>query len=291
MIAMMLFDGEILKIYDAMGWDEAWIDKYHQNPLSKHSLTLAPIIVFKEPLLCSNIGKHPELVRTFEGIPVESLFAFPLVINGEVLGMLVISSPTSHILNDQETQILSSITNQASMAVQNILTLTFEKRKADTDGLTGLYNRRYFNEQIERLTERARDQELPLSLILIDIDNFKKYNDTYGHPAGDHLLKVMTSAISDVVRDHDIFARYGGEEFAVILRDTNNKLAIHISERIRQVVSSIPNDKLKCPVTISVGVGTFPDHASDWVTLLDFVDKSLYHAKNSGKNQVCCGYK
>jgi diguanylate cyclase (GGDEF)-like protein len=291
MIAMLLFDGEILKIYDAMGWDEIWIDKYHRSPLSKHSLTLAPIIVFKEPLLCPNIRKHPELVRTFEGIPIESLFAFPLVINNEVLGMLVTSSQTSHTLNDQETQILTSITNQASTAIQNILTLTFEKRKADTDGLTGLYNRRYFNEQIEWLTDKALEQELPLSLILIDIDNFKKYNDNYGHPAGDHLLKAMTAAISEVVREHDIFARYGGEEFAVILKDTNNRLAVHIAERIRQVVVAIPTGTLKCPVTISVGVGTVPDHAGDWISLLDFVDKSLYKAKNSGKNQVCCGYK
>jgi diguanylate cyclase (GGDEF)-like protein len=291
MIAMLLFDGETLKIYDSMGWDETWIDKYHNNPLSKHSLTLAPIIVFKEPLLCPSIRKHPELVRTFEGIPIESIFAFPLVISGEVLGMLVTSSQTSHILCDQESQILTSITSQASTAIQNILTINTEKRKADTDGLTGLYNRRYFNERIEWLTDWAIEQELPLSLILIDIDNFKKYNDTYGHPAGDQLLKVMTTAITEVLREHDIFARYGGEEFVVILKDTNNKLAIHIAERIRQAVTEIPTGVLKCPITISVGVGTLPDQANDRVSLLDFVDKSLYYAKNNGKNRVCCGYK
>lgn len=291
MIALLLFDGEVLKIYDTEGWDEAWIDQYNQNPLNKQSLTLAPIIIFKEPLLCSNIRKHPELVRTFTGIPIESMFAFPLIISGEVLGMLIVSSENSHILEEQETQILTSITNQASIAIQNILTITTEKRKADTDGLTGLYNRRYFNEQIEWLVERALEQNVPLSLILMDIDNFKKYNDTYGHPAGDNLLKVLTAAVSEVVRDHDIFARYGGEEFAIILRDTNNKLAIQIAERIRQVVTLIPSGTLKCPVTISVGVGTLPDQADDRYSLLDFVDKSLYCAKNNGKNQVCCGYE
>ncbi len=291
MIALLLFDGEVLKIYDTEGWDETWIDQYNQNPLDKQSLTLAPIIIFKEPLLCSNIRKHPELVRTFTGIPIESIFAFPLVISGEVLGMLIVSSENSHQLGEQETQILASITNQASIAIQNILTITTEKRKADTDGLTGLYNRRYFNEQMEWLVDRALEQELSLSLILMDIDNFKKYNDTYGHPAGDHLLKVLTAAVSEVVRDHDIFARYGGEEFAIILKDTNNKLAIQIAERIRQVVATIPSGTLKCPVTISIGVGTLPDQAGDRFSLLDFVDKSLYYAKNNGKNRVCCGYK
>ncbi|HBE77496.1 MAG TPA: hypothetical protein DDW65_06885 [Firmicutes bacterium] len=293
MVAMMLFDDESLKIYDSLGWEENWVERYHYNPLSKHSLALAPIIVFKEPLLCSDIRKHPELVRTFEEIPIESLFAFPLVISGEVVGALVITNPTSYILNDQETQILTSITSQASMAIQNILNLNQEKQKADTDGLTGLYNRRYFNEQLEWQFDRALNQELPLSLILMDVDNFKKYNDTYGHPAGDQLLKVMTSVISEVVREQDIFARYGGEEFAVILRDTHNKLALHIAERIRQVVVGIPvsEETLKCPISVSIGVGTFPDHASDRISLLEFVDKSLYHAKDNGKNRVCCGAK
>lgn len=291
MIALLLFDGEVLKIYDTEGWDETWIEQYNQNPFNKQSLTLAPIIIFKEPLLCTNIRKHPELVRIFSGIPIESLFAFPLIISGEVLGMLIISSEKSRVLGEQETQILTSITNQASMAIQNVLTITTEKRKADTDGLTGLYNRRYFNEQIEWLVDRALEQEQPLSLILMDIDNFKKYNDTYGHPAGDQLLKVLTAAISEVVREHDIFARYGGEEFAIILRDTHNKLALQIGERIRQVVLTIPSGTLKCPVTISIGVGTLPDQACDRFTLLDFVDKSLYYAKNNGKNRVCCGYR
>lgn len=291
MIALLLFDGEILKIYDTEGWDDDWVDQYNQNPLTTQSLTLAPIIIFKEPLLCSSIRKHPELVRTFDGIPIESLFAFPLVISGEVHGMLIVTSQSSHSLDDQETQILTSITSQASMALQNILTITTEKHKADTDGLTGLFNRRYFNEQIEWLADRAIEQKLPLSLILMDIDNFKKYNDTYGHPAGDHLLKIMTAVISEVVREHDVFARYGGEEFAVILKDTHNKLAVQIAERIRQVVAEIPVGTLKCPVTISIGVGTLPDQANDRFSLLDFVDKSLYYAKNNGKNRVSCGYK
>jgi diguanylate cyclase (GGDEF)-like protein len=291
MIAIMIFDDdETLKIYDQMGWEDTWVEKYHLNPLSKRSLTLAPVIVFKQPILCPNIQKHPELIRTFEGIPIESLFAFPLVVSGDVAGALVTSSQTSQILSDQETQILTSITNQASMAIQNVLNLNQEKRKADTDGLTGLFNRRHFNEQLEWLTDRAEQQEIALSLVLMDIDNFKKYNDTYGHPAGDQLLKVMTAAIADVVRDQDVFARYGGEEFAVILKDTNSKLALHIAERIRQTVESIPVGVLKHQITISVGVGTFPDHAKDRVALLDFVDKSLYQAKNNGKNRVCCGF-
>lgn len=290
MVAVMMFDDELLKIYDFIDWDEAWVAEYNKHPLGKQSLTLAPIIVFREPLLCRDIKKHPELTKVFQGIPIASLFAFPLVISGEVIGALVVTSQTIQFITDQEKQILNSIANQASIAIQNAVNLSQEKQKADTDGLTGLYNRRYFNEQIEALASEAIANEEPLSLILIDIDNFKKYNDTYGHPAGDQLLKTVTAAITEVTREQDIFARYGGEEFAVILKDTSNRLARHIAERIRLVVERIPPGVLKCPVTISAGVGTLPDFAKDGASLMEFTDKSLYRAKNSGKNRVCCGY-
>ncbi len=290
MVAIMMFTDEMLKIYDSMGWEDNWINDYNKHPLSKHSLTLAPIIVFKEPLIITSIQKHPELMKIFDGIPVESLFAFPLVITGEVVGAMVVTTEKAQTLSDQEIQILTSIANQASIAIQNIVSLSQEKQKADTDGLTGLYNRRYFNEQMEWLSNRAIQQEQPLSLILIDLDNFKSYNDTFGHPAGDQLLKNLALTITDVVREQDVFARYGGEEFAIILKDTNYRLASHIAERVRQAVQEIPTSKLKRSVTISVGVGTLPDHAKNKVSLLEFVDKSLYHAKKTGKNKVCCGY-
>ncbi len=291
MAAIMMFSGESLVIYDQIGWEENWVQSYNLQPLSKHSLALVPIIVHKQPFFCTDITMHQELYEIFRGIPVVSLSAFPLVISGEVTGALVITNQDPRALKEPEIQILTGIANQAGIAIRNAVYLRQEKRKADTDGLTGLYNRRYFNEQLELLSAKAEETMLPLSLILIDADNFKKYNDTYGHPAGDHLLKTKAAAIGEAVREQDITARYGGEEFAVILQDTDNRSASLIAERIRRAVADIPLEVLKLRVTISIGVGTFPDNAGVRTSLLEFADKSLYYAKANGKNRVCCGNK
>jgi diguanylate cyclase (GGDEF)-like protein len=240
-------------------------------------------------LRCNDIKKHPELTKVFAGIPVDSLFAFPLVVENEVVGVLMITNPSVRTMPEQESRIMASIAHQASIAIQNVVHLKTEKKKADTDGLTGLFNRRYFNEQIEEAVYRALERKSALSLILMDLDDFKHYNDTYGHPAGDQLLKIVANTLTGAVRDHDIVARYGGEEFAIILKDTSNQLAVDIAERVRLAVATLPKGAMKCPVTLSLGVATMPDHATDRAALLEYADSSLYQAKKSGKNKVCCG--
>lgn len=290
LVAIALFDesGQ-LKIWDS-SWEEEWLSKYESHPLNKQSITLAPILVFREPLLCSNINKHQELVGVFAGIPIQALFAFPIVVAGEVAGALMVTTPNSQALPESDLQIMNSITTQAGVALQNLASLNEVKQQADTDGLTGLYNRRYFNEKLEELVNRAREDGSSLSLIMIDVDNFKKYNDTYGHPAGDQLLKTVATVIGDAVREGDIVTRYGGEEFAVILSLTGRETALQIAERIRIAVANIPAGGIKSPVTVSLGVGTIPEHATDRAGLIEFADQSLYHSKQSGKNRVSCGF-
>ena len=292
LVAIMIFaeDGT-LTILEDQGWEESWLLIYKRNPLNLHSLTLAPIMVFKKPLLCPDIKKHPELIKTFTGIPVKALFAFPLVANEEVVGAIMITEDEVRRMDEPEAQILESIAKQAGLAIQNVDSLKQERRKANTDALTGLFNRGFFNEQLDRLSNQAQLEGRPLSLILLDVDNFKKYNDTYGHPAGDQLLKVLATVLSEAVREQDILARYGGEEFVVILKNAENELALQIGERIRHSVTTIPEGVLRCPITVSAGVGTLPDHAKDRIGLLEYTDKSLYHAKQTGKNRVCCGFK
>lgn len=290
-VAVTLFN-EIgdLKVWDS-SWEEEWLTKYAFHPLNRQSITLAPILVFREPLLCPDITKHQELVKVFEGIPVQSLFAFPIVVASEVVGALMIITQNAQLLPETEVQILSSIATQAGVALQNIASLNQVKQQADTDGLTGLYNRRYFNEKLEELVDRSKENGSSLSLIMMDIDNFKKYNDTYGHPAGDLLLRMVAGVIGDAVREGDIVARYGGEEFVVILNNSDRTTALQIAERIRISVAGIPVGKLKAPVTISLGVGTLPEHALDRTHLLEFADQSLYYSKQTGKNRVSCGFK
>ncbi len=149
------------------------------------------------------------------------------------------------------------------------------------DGLTGVYNRRYFMEIMFMEFARLKRQPTMLSLLMIDLDDFKNYNDTRGHPAGDELLKKAAGIFKSSLRESDAVCRYGGEEFVVLLPLADKKNAQIIAERIREQF------RLYLETTISIGVATFPVDANDSQTLLENADKALYKAKQTGKNKVC----
>jgi diguanylate cyclase (GGDEF)-like protein len=161
-----------------------------------------------------------------------------------------------------------------------------EKIKAATDALTGLFNRRSFDDQLQKSVNKALVRSEQLSLIIIDIDDFKKYNDTFGHQAGDEILMAISSVISASIRFHDFAARYGGEEFVVILEQTSSEEAVLIAERIRSSVENLPVGSIKSQVTVSIGISTLPDDCKDLRTLIKHSDDSLYYSKNNGKNRV-----
>lgn len=149
------------------------------------------------------------------------------------------------------------------------------------DGLTGLYNRRYFKELLNMEFARLKRHTSDLSLLMIDIDDFKGYNDTHGHPAGDELLKKVSEVFKKSLRETDIICRYGGEEFLAMLLQTDKKGAQIVAERLRMQSS------LYLPLTISVGIATYPHDAKDIDNLIEKADALLYKAKQSGKNKVC----
>jgi diguanylate cyclase (GGDEF)-like protein len=150
------------------------------------------------------------------------------------------------------------------------------------DGLTGVYNRRFMGIQMKStIATLQKEREKKFSILLIDIDNFKNYNDTQGHLAGDQLLRRLTELVRKSVRDKDIIFRYGGEEFVVLLDGANKKEAKMIGERTRTLV------ELYAPTTISIGVATFPDDGENEKDLIDKADGALYEAKRTGKNKVC----
>ncbi|UCD15159.1 MAG: diguanylate cyclase [Candidatus Omnitrophota bacterium] len=172
-------------------------------------------------------------------------------------------------------------------AVERFYLLSSDKKKerfaelSVKDSLTGVYNRRFLKmyvanriSLVERTTER-------FSLLMADIDYFKKYNDTKGHLAGDQLLKRMCEVFRESIRQEDVIFRYGGEEFIIFLAHTDKEGAILVAERIRTVVN------LYMPTTVSIGVGTFPDDGAEFEKLVAKVDKALYKAKESGRNKVC----
>ena len=161
---------------------------------------------------------------------------------------------------------------------------------AVTDGLTGLYNHRYFHDRFEEEVERARRYQHPLSLLMLDLDDFKRYNDTNGHIAGDLLLVEVSKVLKRAVRKVDTAARYGGEEFAIILPSTKKKGALIIAGRICQKIADyrFPNQAVmpKGKITVSIGVASLGDDSDNHNGLLDSADKALYRAKAGGKNQA-----
>ncbi|HEY7956306.1 MAG TPA: diguanylate cyclase [Polyangia bacterium] len=163
-------------------------------------------------------------------------------------------------------------------------------RLAVTDGLTGLYNHRYLHEQLKNAVERSLRSQVPVAMLMIDVDHFKKYNDRHGHPAGDEALRQVARLCAEDRRQVDVVARYGGEEFAVLLHDAGRDSALDIAEKIRQRVSvaPIPNaDKQPLGrMTVSIGVAVCPEDAGTAEALLEAADVALYRAKKSGRDTV-----
>lgn len=158
-----------------------------------------------------------------------------------------------------------------------------------TDGLTGVYVRRYFLERFKAEQLRSRQNNFPLSLLLIDVDNFKAYNDNYGHIAGDGVLKEVAKILKLSLRQIDMCGRYGGEEFCIMLPETSKEKAYAVSERIRLAMEKYRikafNEHLHC--TISIGISSYPEDAGHITNLIDKADKALYVAKAKGKNRSC----
>ena len=160
---------------------------------------------------------------------------------------------------------------------------------AITDTLTQVYSRRYFLERFNEELRRSKKNKLRLSFLMIDIDNFKQYNDRYGHLVGDAILKEISKTIRQTVRQIDFIGRYGGEELCIVLAETDKEQANFASERIRQGIASavikVYDEELKA--TVSIGVSTFPDNAGNIKDLIEMADQALYLAKETGKNKVC----
>lgn len=214
-------------------------------------------------------------------------------VKGEVW-IQISSRPSDRKKNDAVIWIgyIIDITDRMNMAAN--LELLNKKLEAlsFSDGLTGVLNRRAFDEALNKEWKHAKRDKGELSLILLDIDYFKRYNDNYGHSAGDNCLKLVSKALSAVIRrETDVVARYGGEEFAILLPETNANEACSLAEECRQSVYrlQLPHEKSEVDsvVTISLGVSTIvPAPDSQVLSLLESADKSLYQAKQSGRNQV-----
>ncbi len=247
------------------------------------------------PLIVSDIESDERIAQ--EKRPrykTKSFISIPLKLNDRTIGVLNIADKiTGEVFREEDLRLLISIGAYASVAIERskFYHKTEELKKISiTDSLTGLLNRRYFRERMAEEIERSRRHHLPLSLIMMDIDNFKSVNDTYGHLVGDEALKITARAIRNCVRTIDVAARYGGEEFTVILPQTAKSDATVIAERICSEVSRLdfPFEQAarKLSFSVSLGLATFPDDAEALDDLVRNTDIALYRAKAQGKNRV-----
>ena len=218
---------------------------------------------------------------------IHPLAAVPLIYQKRFMGALLVrSDDPTRVWQENEILLLQTVADQVTVAVSHARLFAQMQQQALTDALTGCFNRRSFEMQLERDLHMATRMRLPLSLILIDLDNFKNVNDTYGHEAGDVALRLLAEGLRDELRGVDTAARYGGEEFAVILPQAGTDGAFIVAERLRRRI-----EQMEVPgvghITASLGIATFPQHASSRDTLVVAADRALYDAKNTGRNCVC----
>ena len=213
----------------------------------------------------------------------------PLKVGGKFLGILNINGNKNGFFNKTDTEMIALITELLSASLNNVQQLNLLRDMAITDGLTKLLNHRFFYDRLHLEFERAKRFDSPLSCLLLDIDYFKKINDTYGHMAGDTVLKKMANRIKQHLRKIDIAARYGGEEFAILLPHTNAQDAMVLAERIRLDIASTPFATEKGSLKLTISIGVCDVMQADVVAsddLLDRADIALYKAKESGRNNT-----
>ncbi len=217
----------------------------------------------------------------------DKIGAFPLISDNEITGCIVARS-TLDKLSKRDISYLEQLTRQSAITINRANAYAKVLQYATLDALTGLNNRRQFEVRLKQEIAAAKRQKNPLCAMMIDIDFFKKVNDTYGHASGDSVLRTVASIIKEHLRESDIPSRYGGEEFAVLLPFTHIDEAKIVGERLRKAVEAalVPIDKKNINVTISMGLAEFnPDETGEG--LFERADKALYDAKEGGRNRVC----
>jgi diguanylate cyclase (GGDEF)-like protein len=218
------------------------------------------------------------------GIPdAKSEVAIPLKIGNRIIGVLDVESNEYDAFDEWEIKLLSSIAAQIANAIEKSRLYEETKMLSLTDPLTGLPNRRYFDMMIDAELRRSERYNRPFALLLIDLDNFKKYNDRNGHLAGDRVLIEYAKAMKSSIRDIDFICRYGGDEFIAVLPETDELFARAVAERIRK---NAEKEGKKSKISLSIGIALYPLDGDDKTHLVMISDKACYRAKKGGGNCV-----
>lgn len=284
---IMFNDHELFTIRSHHGISNLFLKEVKDGKLSELCRTIQamsdPLCIFEE----AEINDLPVIKK--EGIVI--LAAIPVKIATKLRGILFLASRAGREFDFNLASILSLIGSQLTLIVEKIELFDETRRLSITDSLTDLFNSRHFYQALDREIARAKRYKQIFSLAIFDIDDFKALNDSFGHQAGDEVLRNIALILQGKSRDTDIVARYGGEEFVIILPNTPKNEAFAVAERILKGVYSypfLPNNNNGINVTISGGISSFPMDGTDAKDLLYCADMAMYKAKSSGKKQVVC---
>jgi diguanylate cyclase (GGDEF)-like protein len=236
-------------------------------------------------LIEKDLGAAPESLRLFN--ECASRMSIPLISFGQTLGVLSLHSSQHNAFRESELQSLESVADICANSIQNANYVERVKQLAYLDGLTGIFNRRFFELRIMEEIERARRYGSGMAVVMADIDQFKRLNDEFGHLLGDEVLRQVSSLFHQQLRKIDVVCRYGGEEFAILLTQITTRQAIAIAEKLRRMVESFQFPGVPRTITISAGVAAFPVHGRTRDEMIRAADSGLYAAKQAGRNRVC----
>lgn len=253
------------------------------------------VIRENKPLLARQISAEREALPAnvvLMGKPreSESWLGVPITSGGVVTGILAVASYHPHAFDEDDVALLMNVAGQAAMALDNARHHAEVEEQSRRDSLTGIYNHSYFLTRLHQEINAARELGAPVSMIMLDIDHFKKYNDTYGHVTGDQVLQLVVYSINSNINPTDLAGRWGGEEFGIVLPGRTAKEAWGVAMRIRRTLDSLPvfdntGNGVPAP-TISQGIASFPAHAASASQLVDVADRALYQAKDKGRDQI-----
>lgn len=281
-VAVLMVEGETLRLRAHEG---------HLTPSFTMGAKLSPGAGLAARALTTGRSVIENEVAGVEGYvagfaETQSEICVPLIFFGEKLGVLALDSARKHAFDAEDKQPLESVADICAAAIQNASNFDRMKQLAYVDGLTGIHNRRFFEMRIVEELERAGRFQGRMSVIMVDIDNFKKLNDEFGHLLGDEILRSVSSILKQQLRKMDMVCRYGGDEFAVLIPETTGEGALRVAEKLRRQIETHDFPGVPRPVTISCGVADYPTHGVTRDEVVAAADTALYTAKQAGRNRV-----
>jgi len=226
------------------------------------------------------VGKE-KTSMSWIGVPLKSV---------NITGVMALASYKPNTFDLADLELLSSLAQHVTLALDNTIRHAQVEEQARLDSLTGVYNHGYFLKRLAEQAEESSISKTPLSLIMLDIDYFKQYNDTYGHLVGDRILSSLCMAIKQHIKQGDAVGRWGGEEFIISLPNATGEQAMQVAKRISETMAKLQvedRDHRSIPVpTVSQGIAIFPMEADEIYRLIDLADRQLYVAKERGRNQI-----